>query len=57
MKIVSRASPEGLAGHIWRAGHGLSSTDALPCSLSMIWMTANLIHWVMCACQKEFWPN
>jgi len=27
MKIASRATPEGLAGHMWPAGHGLSTTD------------------------------
>ena len=27
MQIASRATPEGLAGHMWLAGHGLSTTD------------------------------
>jgi len=27
MKIASRATPEGLAGNMWPAGHGLSTTD------------------------------
>jgi len=27
MKIASRATPEGLAGHMWPAGHGFSTTD------------------------------
>ena len=26
MKIASQATPEGLAGHMWPAGHGLSTT-------------------------------
>ena len=26
MKIASRATPEGLADHMWPAGHGLSTT-------------------------------
>jgi len=26
MKIASRATPEGLAGYMWPAGHGLSAT-------------------------------
>jgi len=26
MKIASRATPGGLAGHMWSAGHGLSTT-------------------------------
>jgi len=26
MKIVSRATPEGLAGHMWPAGNSLSTT-------------------------------
>jgi len=26
MKIASRATLEGLAGHMWPAGHGLSTT-------------------------------
>jgi len=26
MKIASRAAPEGLEGHMWPAGHGLSTT-------------------------------
>jgi len=26
MKIASRASPADLAGHMWPAGHGLSTT-------------------------------
>jgi len=26
MKIASRVTPEGLAGHMWPAGHGLSTT-------------------------------
>jgi len=26
MKIASWATPEGLAGHMWPAGHGLSTT-------------------------------
>jgi len=26
MKIASRTTPEGLAGHMWPAGHGLSTT-------------------------------
>jgi len=25
-EIASRATPEGLAGHMWPAGHGLSTT-------------------------------
>jgi len=29
MKIASRATPEGLAGHMWPAGHGLITTDLL----------------------------
>jgi len=30
MKIASRATPEGLSGHMWRGGHGLSTTDLQP---------------------------
>jgi len=26
MKIASRATPEDLTGHMWPAGHGLSTT-------------------------------
>jgi len=26
MKIASRATPEGLAGHMWPAGHRLNTT-------------------------------
>ena len=26
MKIALRATPEGLAGHMWPSGHGLSTT-------------------------------
>jgi len=31
MKIASWATPEGLTGHMWPAGHGLSTTVLKHC--------------------------
>jgi len=45
MKIASRTTPEGLVGHMWPTGHGLSTTA--------LWHhTSNLISWKRC--NKDF---